>query len=119
MNFRELVQVHRDWKRWVNLPYVLLLAVCLLLGFGDDATPDSLLPYFILLPLFLIQLLWPTVAGGAATIGGGFVLFFVSMLVARLDSGITEFNNWVLVLLGLFPLIPLFIFRPRLPRHSC
>jgi hypothetical protein len=115
MSFRSgissMFRVHHGPKRWVNLPYALAVACCIPLALADDVVPVQ---YLVLLPLFVIQLAWPTVAGWAATIGAWFVLMFVPMLVMRFFYDITEITNWALVLIGLAPLIPLYIFRPRL-----
>jgi len=108
-----MFRVQSGERRWVNLPYALAMALVLLIGLVSEETPGALLPYLVLLPLFIIQLLWPTLAGWAAIMVAWFVLFFLWMLYARLYVGITEFNNWALVLIGLAPMVPLYIFRPR------
>ena len=110
-SFSSIFRVHHGPRRWVNLPYAIVVGAILLLSVGDDSPSVA---YLVLLPLFLIQLAWPTVAGWAAIVGAWFVLIFLTMLGARLFEGIAEFNNWVLVLVGLAPLVPLYIFRPRL-----
>jgi len=110
-SFSSMIRVHHGPKRWVNLPYAVVVGALLLLGEGTDETAS--VACMVLLPLFAIQLIWPTVAGWAAIVGSWFVLVFLTMLWARLFLGITEFNNWVLILAGLAPLVPLYIFRPR------
>jgi hypothetical protein len=91
-----------------------VVGATLLYGLADESPTSELKPYLVLLPLFVIQLAWPTVAGWAAIVSAWFVLIFLSMLVARLFLDITEYTNWALVLIGVAPLIPLCIFRPRL-----
>lgn len=107
-----MIRIHHGPKRWVNLPYAVVVGALLLLGEGTDETAS--VACLVLLPLFAIQLIWPTVAGWAAIVGSWFVLVFLAMLWARLFFGITEFNNWILILVGLAPLVPLYILRPRL-----
>ena len=67
---------------------------------------------------FLSEALVLTLAGGAIGIGVAALIVAVSgtlpMLVMRFFYDITEITNWALVLIGLAPLIPLYIFRPRL-----
>jgi hypothetical protein len=109
-----MFRVHHGPKRWVNLPYALLMALMLLWAQVDDTEFLGLLPYLVLLSLFTIQLVWPTVAGWAATVGCWFVLIFGLLFALRFFGDITEITIWELVLIGLAPLIPLYIFRPRL-----
>lgn len=106
-----MFRVHHGPKRWVNLPYALAMACCIPLSAVDEVVPVT---YLVLLALFVIQLAWPTVAGWAATFGAWFVLVFGLLFALRFFGDITEITIWELVLLGLAPLIPLYIFRPRL-----
>jgi hypothetical protein len=118
MNFRGLTQVHRDRRRWVNLPFVLLLASSIFWGVVGGEPLGELLPFFILLPLFLIQLLWPTIAGWAATIVTWSVPCILIIFEARSECGCTV-CGWALSAFLLAYLIPLFIYRPHRRRHSC
>jgi hypothetical protein len=111
--FFSMIKVRHDAKRWIYVPYALALATVLFFGVVSEEERGSLLPYLVLLPLIIIQLFWPTVAGWAAIVVTWFVLIFLNMLYARLFIGITEFNIWVLVLIGLLPIVPLYIFRPH------
>ncbi len=109
-----MFRVHHGPKRWVNLPYALLMALFMLWAQVDDTDFLGLLPYLVLLPLFTIQLLWPTVAGWAAIVGCWIVLLLVPILDLVIFLHIKDMDGWKLALFGLAPLIPLYIFRPRL-----
>jgi len=106
-----MFRVHRGPKRWVNLPYAIVVGALLLLGLADESPLGGVLAYLVLLPLFVIQLARPTVAGWVTIVGSWFVLIFLNMLQTL---GIAEYNNWALTLIGLAPLVPLYIFRPRM-----
>jgi hypothetical protein len=86
----------------------------LLSGLASEEPRWRLWPYFVPLPVFVIQLAWPTVIGWRATVAGWFLCCFVPFLYERVCRGGAAFDNWFLVLFGLAPLLPLYIFRPRM-----
>ena len=74
---RLALRIHHGPKRWIYLPYALLLAGAFLFGLGSEAYISQLWTYLALLPVFLIQLVWPTFVGWRVAFGGWFALFFV------------------------------------------
>jgi hypothetical protein len=99
--------------RWIYLPYAVVLTVELILSVGE-APLAMVWYYWVPIPFFVIQFVWPTVIGWAAATAAWFLCSFVSFLYARVCVGIGDFSNWFLVLYGLAPLIPLVVFRPRI-----
>ena len=104
---RLAIRIHRGPKRWVYLAYALLMAGTFLFGLGSEAYPSDLWPYLVLLAVFVIQLIWPTITGWGAGIGGWFVFFFLIPVCQGVSNGVFGFL-WSVGLL-----VPLYAFRPR------
>jgi hypothetical protein len=101
-------KTHHGPKRWIYLAYALLLAGTFLFGLGAaEAYPSDLWPYLALLAIFTIQLIWPTITGWVAGVGGWFVFFFVVPVCQGVPIGLFGFL-WSVGLL-----VPLYVFRPR------
>jgi hypothetical protein len=101
------IRIHHGPKRWIYLPYALLLAGTLLFGLGSEAYVSELLAYVVLLPIFVIQLIWHTIIGWRAAFGGWFAFFFVYDIWTGVSLGALGFL-WAIGLL-----VPLYVFRPR------
>src|SRR5260370_24976650 len=75
--FYQLIKMHHGTNRWVYLQYVLLLAGMFLFGLASEATLGELWTYLALLPIFVIQLVWPTIFGWRVLFAGWFMFFFL------------------------------------------
>jgi hypothetical protein len=106
-------QMQRRLRRWIYLPYSLVLASLVLSGLASEEPFWRLWPYFVPLLVFLVQLARPTLGGWYAIIAAWFVCCFLSFLKERVLEGGTIGDNWFLLSFGLAPLVPLYIFRPR------
>ena len=100
------IRIQHGPKRWVYLPYILLMAGTFLFGLGSEIDPSGLWPYLVLLSVFTIQLIWPTMMGWAAAVGGLFIFFFLFPVFSGVPLGFFGFL-WAVGLL-----VPLYLFRP-------
>ena len=111
--FHLAIRIHHGPKRWIYLPYALLLACTFLFGLGSaEAYPSDLWPYLALLAIFMVQLIWPTILGWGAAFGGWFAFFFVHDVCTGVSLGPFGFL-WTVGLL-----VPLYLFRPRARNFS-
>ena len=115
MTFSNIVTRCSGRSRWVNVPFVVALALLSLIGAPEGLSGISL--YLVMLPFFIIQLLYPTRLGWLLTIiawGAGTATF----AYYRYFGGIAEFSGWFLLLWGGVPLIVLFLFAPSAEKRS-
>ena len=113
MHGKSLFSVTPGPRRWVNLPFVLGLLIILVLSGGEEQL--STMPYMVLLPLFTVQLIWPTRAGWVATLLGWMSLVFGVFAYARFARGITAFDNWFLLEWGIAPSLIIGALPPKSP----
>ena len=108
-----LISFRRKATRWIYIPYAVVVAAMLTMGLVMGEPPGSLTANFMVLLILVIQAFRPTILGWTAIVVSWFCIGFLGLLYARIFLGIWEFNNWVLVLVGILPLVPLFLLRPR------
>lgn len=111
--FARLIERRRKATRWIYIPYAAVLAAALVMGLVMGEPPSSLVTNMIVLLILIVQTIRPTILGWTAIVVSWFCIGFLGLLYARIFMGIWEFNNWVLLLVGLLPLVPLFLLRPR------
>ncbi|MGO9230554.1 MAG: hypothetical protein ACLQKA_15290 [Bryobacteraceae bacterium] len=114
MTLRTIVQLHYGPRQWVYLPYALILSGVVLLGFADDQTPAGLWYYFVVISLFVIQLVLPTIAGWVAAFAGWLGLWLTALVIVIFDPPMGALSVVLVVALAAVSLVPLYIFRPRL-----
>lgn len=106
--------MHHGPRRWVYLPYALILTCVLLLGAVDDLSPTDLWPYLVLISLFIIQLVLPTLAGWVVTLVGWLVLWLAALFFAIFLDYYGVLEVLIIVALASASSVPLYLFRPRL-----
>jgi hypothetical protein len=111
--FSSIVEVHRGPRRWVYLPYAVILAAALLFGLADGQRLSGLWLYAELIPAFLVQLAWPTIAGWLITFAGCVGLWLNPFFIVILAPGTGVGILWLAVLAP-GSLAPLYMFRPRI-----
>lgn len=85
---------------------------------GGEEGLKGIWPYIVLLPFFVVQLVWPTTAGWFGTLIGWLCFGLGVFAYERFALGVTEFSNWVLLYWGVAPLIVLLFFKPKSPTDS-
>jgi hypothetical protein len=107
-----LIAAHPQARRWIYIPYAVIVAAWILMGLVMGEPAGSLAANSALLLVLVVQIMRPTILGWAVVFVLWFCFAFVGLLYARIFMGIVEFNNWVLLCVGILPLLPLFVFRP-------
>ncbi len=79
-----------------------------LFGLASEATLGELWTYLALLPIFVIQLVWPTIFGWRVLFAGWFMFFFLFDVFGGAPPGVFP------IFWGLGLLVPLYVFRPRI-----
>jgi hypothetical protein len=122
ISLSSLFRVHHGPRRWVFLPHAALLTFPLLAGLLIADDRRMLIPYFVLVPLLLMQIALPTLAGWfVASLGWlMFCLAAVDTEYRKLRMGVAPMGNmWVLLVLVALSLAPLYPLRPGSKRsHS-
>ena len=108
-----MTRIHREPARWIYFPYVLILALFAMGGLASGESSSGLWPYLVPLPIFVIQLVRPTVFGWWVAFASWFICCFLGLLPEVILTGVHASDGWFRLLFGLAPLIPLYFFRPR------
>jgi hypothetical protein len=110
-----MFKVHRGPRRWVPLPYAILCAFSLLAGFFMVQDLLLLLPYSVLLPIFVIQIALPTRAGWIVAFSawvmccsGAILLDYRAFRLGVYGAA----HMWVLLALAVLSSAPLYLLRP-------
>jgi hypothetical protein len=98
----------------VNLPFVLGILVIIVLSGGEEQL-STMWPYLVLLPLFTIQLIWPTRAGWLGTLLGWMAFALGAFAYDRFVAGMTQFTGWFLLLWGVAPVFLILAVPPKSP----
>jgi len=117
MTVRNWIRLRYGPRRWVYLPYPLILSGLVLLGFADDQTATGLWPYFLLISVFVIQLVLPTFAGWIAALAGWLGLWLIALVIAIVLDHYGAPELLLIAALASASSAPLLIFRPRLNDH--
>ena len=104
--FQLATRIHHGPKRWIYLPYALLMAGTFLFGLGSEIDVGGLWPYLVLLSIFTIQFIWPTITGWGVAVGCWFIFFFAIPFFQGVSLGLIGFL-WSVGLLA-----PLYLFPP-------
>jgi hypothetical protein len=111
--FAEMTRRQQGSRRWVNLPFIVVLGGLATLGFADGERLSTLWPYIVLLLIFLFQCIWPTLMGWILSISSWLLIAFGYSLFERIAHGIGGFSIGFLCIWGVVPAVLLCFFRPR------
>lgn len=111
-----IFRVRHGPRRWVFLPHATLLGLFLLVGLAVEPDRGLLLAYFVLVPIFVIQIALPTFAGWIVAFSG-WLTFCAIVILGELRSvrhGATvPISIWLLLALAVLSSAPLYLLRPR------
>jgi hypothetical protein len=106
--------VHHGPRRWVFLPHAVLFAFALLFGLAEGVELGLLLVYFLLVPVFVIQIALPTFAGWIVAFSGWLAfcsLLFLDHRAIRLGAT-PAIDIWLLLAFVVLSSAPLYLLRP-------
>jgi hypothetical protein len=99
------------WRRWIYGPFALALMIIIALGLNEGL--PAVWPYVVLLPIFIVQLAWPTKNGWLLACIAWGVFGFGIFTYHRFVNQMIEFGLWFLILWGVVPLVLLIVARPK------
>ncbi len=114
MKLEYLIAKAEGPQRWVNLPFILILVLAILLGAHDGIS--GILFHIIILPVFVVQLIRPTLLGWLLTLIAWSAITFIIAILLWSDRRFLDASQvfWAL-LWGPIPLSLLYFFRPAFP----